>query len=116
MPMLKDVGSDAATALNDAVGLDEPQIYSSRYIEDGSFVRIQNVTIGYTFDLPKFTGAGRRSRVYLSADNLALFTNYTGYDPEVHTDASINSVATRGIDYLHYPRPRTFTGGLRVQF
>ena len=85
-------------------------------IEDGSFVRIQNVTIGYTFDLPKFTGAARRSRVYLSADNLALFTNYTGYDPEVHTDASIERVATRGIDYLHYPRPRTFTGGLRVQF
>ncbi len=105
-----------ATALNDGVGIDEPQIYSSRYIEDGSFVRIQNVTIGYTFDLPRFTGAAKRSRVYLSADNLALFTNYTGYDPEVHTDAGINGVATRGIDYLHYPRPRTFTGGLRVQF
>ena len=105
-----------ATALNDGVGIDEPQIYSSRYIEDGSFVRIQNVTVGFTFDLPRFTGAGRRSRVYLSADNLALFTNYTGYDPEVHTDANIDNVATRGIDYLHYPRPRTVTGGLRVQF
>lgn len=105
-----------ATALNDGVGIDEPQIYSSRYIEDGSFVRIQNVTVGYTFNLPRFTGAARRSRVYLSADNLALFTNYTGYDPEVHTDANVNGVATRGIDYLHYPRPRTFTGGLRVQF
>jgi len=105
-----------ATALNDGVGISEPQIYSSRYIEDGSFVRVQNVTVGFTFDLPGFMGAARRSRVYLSADNLALFTNYTGYDPEVHTDASINSVATRGIDYLHYPRPRTFTGGLRVQF
>lgn len=105
-----------ASALNDGVAITEPQKYSSRWIEDGSFIRIQNVTIGYTFDLPRFTGAGRRSRVYFSADNLALFTNYSGYDPEVHTDASINSVATRGIDYLHYPRPRTFTGGLRVQF
>src|SRR5688572_9287048 len=105
-----------STALDDGVGIDEPQIYSSRYIEDGSFVRLQNVTVGYTFDLPRFTGMARRSRVYLSADNLALFTNYTGYDPEVHTDASIDRVATRGIDYLHYPRPRTFTGGLRVQF
>ena len=105
-----------ASALNDGVAISEPQKYSSRWIEDGSFVRLQNVTIGYTFDLPRFTRMARRSRVYLSADNLALFTNYSGYDPEVHTDASINSVATRGIDYLHYPRPRTFTGGLRVQF
>jgi TonB-dependent starch-binding outer membrane protein SusC len=105
-----------STALNDGVGIDEPQKYSSRWIEDGSFVRLQNVTVGYTFDLPTFTGLGRQSRVYLSADNLALFTNYTGYDPEVHTDAGINGVGTRGIDYLHYPRPRTFTGGLRVQF
>jgi iron complex outermembrane receptor protein len=105
-----------ATALNDGVGISEPQIYSSRWIEDGSFIRLQNLTVGYTFDMPRFTGLGRGARVFVSADNLWLSTNYTGYDPEVHTDASINSVATRGIDYLHYPRPRTFTGGLRVQF
>ncbi|MBA3341608.1 MAG: SusC/RagA family TonB-linked outer membrane protein [Gemmatimonadaceae bacterium] len=105
-----------ATALGDGVGIDEPQIYSSRWIEDGSFVRLQNITVGYTFDLPRFTGAGRSSRVYLSGDNLLLMTDYSGYDPEVHTDASTNSIATRGIDYLHYPRPRTITGGLRVSF
>jgi len=105
-----------ATALNDGVAIDQPQIYSSRWIEDGSFIRLQNVTVGYTFDMPRFTGLGRGARVFLSADNLWLITNYTGYDPEVHTDASIDGVATRGIDYLHYPRPRTFTGGLRVSF
>jgi hypothetical protein len=86
---------------------------SSRWIEDGSFTRLQNVTIGYTFDLPRFTGAARNSRVYLSGDNLLLFTGYSGYDPEVFTDAGLG---TRGIDYLHYPRPRTITGGLRVSF
>jgi TonB-linked SusC/RagA family outer membrane protein len=105
-----------ASALNDGVSIDQPQIYSSRWIEDGSFVRLQNITIGYTFDLPRFTGLGRQSRVYLSGDNLLLFTDYSGYDPEVHTDAGIDGVGTRGIDYLHYPRPRTITGGLRVQF
>ncbi len=105
-----------SSALDDGVALSEPQIYSSRWIENGSFVRLQNVTVGYTFDLPRFTGQGRRTRVYLSGDNLLLMTDYTGYDPEVHTDAGINSVGTRGIDYLHYPRPRTFTGGLRVEF
>jgi TonB-dependent starch-binding outer membrane protein SusC len=101
------------SALTDSTGINEPAIYSSRWIEDGSFTRLQNVTIGYTFDLPRFTGTARNSRVYLSGDNLLLFTGYTGYDPEVFTDAGL---ASRGVDYLHYPRPRTITGGLRVSF
>jgi iron complex outermembrane receptor protein len=102
-----------ASALTDPTGITEPAIYSSRWLEDGSFTRLQNVTIGYTFDLPSFTGTARSSRVYLSGDNLLLITGYTGYDPEVHTEAGL---ASRGIDYLHYPRPRTITGGLRVAF
>jgi TonB-dependent starch-binding outer membrane protein SusC len=102
-----------ATALTDGVGPLEPSIFSDRFIEDGSFVRLQNVTVGYTFDLPRFTGTARNTRVYLSGDNLLLGTEYTGYDPEVYTNAGI---ASRGIDYLHYPRPRTITGGFRVAF
>jgi len=105
-----------ASALTDNVAITQSQIYSSRWIEDGSFVRLQNITVGYTFDLPRFTGTARQTRVFLSGDNLLLTTEYTGYDPEVHTDAGIDGVATRGIDYLHYPRPRTITGGLRVAF
>jgi hypothetical protein len=99
--------------LTDGVGPKEPSIFSNRFIEDGSFWRLQNVTVGYTFDLPSFTGTARNSRVYLSGDNLLLSTPYTGYDPEVYTDAGL---ASRGIDYLHYPRARTFTGGFRVAF
>jgi TonB-dependent starch-binding outer membrane protein SusC len=102
-----------ASALTDGVGPKEPSIFSDRFIEDGSFWRLQNVTVGYTFDLPAFTGTARNSRVYLSGDNLLLSTSYTGYDPEVYTDAGL---ASRGIDYLHYPRARTFTGGFRVAF
>jgi len=56
---------------------------------------------------------GKSARISVSADNLWLSTPYTGYDPEVYTDALLGS---RGIDYLHYPRPRTITGGLRVTF
>jgi iron complex outermembrane receptor protein len=104
------------SALSDGVAIDRSQIYSSRWIEDGSFVRLQNITVGYTFDLPRAMGGFRQTRAFLSGDNLLLLTDYTGYDPEVHTDASIDAVATRGIDYLHYPRPRTITGGLRVAF
>ncbi|HEY4953983.1 MAG TPA: hypothetical protein VII02_03765, partial [Gemmatimonadaceae bacterium] len=102
-----------ASALTDPTGIHEPAIYSSRWIENGSFVRLQNLTVGYTFDLPRFAFAGRQTRAYLSGDNLWVSTPYTGYDPEVHTEAGL---ASRGIDYLHYPRPRTITGGLHVAF
>jgi TonB-dependent starch-binding outer membrane protein SusC len=59
------------------------------------------------------TRSARSARVYVSADNLILLTGYSGLDPEVHTE---NGLATRGLDYLTYPRPRTITGGLRVTF
>ena len=102
-----------ASALTDGVGPKEPSVFSDRFIEDGSFWRLQNVTVGYTFDLPRFTGTARNSRVYLSGDNLILSTGYSGYDPEVYSNAGL---ASRGIDYLHYPRARTITGGIRVAF
>jgi TonB-dependent starch-binding outer membrane protein SusC len=99
------------SALSSPEGLTEPSQYSSRYVEDGSFVRLQNVTIGYTFKLPG--ASSRTTRFYVSGDNLLLFTPYTGYDPEVFIDSGL---ASRGIDYLSYPRARTFTTGFRVQF
>lgn len=106
------------SALTDGVGLKEPAIYSSKWIENGSFFRLQNVTVGYSFDIPGglMGGGAKKARLSLSGDNLWLSTPYTGYDPEVFTDASLNGLATRGIDYLHYPKPRTITGGLRVSF
>lgn len=98
------------SALDQTDGLTEPAIYSSRWIEDGSFFRLQNVTVGYSFKIP---GRGGDARFYVSGDNLLLFTPYSGYDPEVFTDVGL---AARGVDYLAYPRARTFTSGLRVQF
>lgn len=97
------------SALDDPIGLFEPAIFSSLWIEDGSFLRLQNLTIGYTFQLPAFTG-GRTARVYASGDNLFLITGYSGYDPEVHVSSGL---ASRGIDYLAYPRARTLTLGVR---
>ena len=100
-------------ALSDRDNINESAKFSSRWIEDGSFVRLQNVTVGYTFNLPMLAGDGRSTRVYLSGDNLILLTDYSGYDPEVHAEVGL---ASRGIDYLSYPRPRTFTGGVQVTF
>jgi iron complex outermembrane receptor protein len=102
-----------AEAVDDPIGITQPAIFSSRWIEDGSFIRLQNITVGYTFELPTFLGSARTARIYAAADNLFLITGYSGYDPEAHSDAGI---ASRGIDYLSYPRARTFTGGVRFVF
>jgi TonB-linked SusC/RagA family outer membrane protein len=103
-----------ASALNDGTDIHEPAVYSSRWVEDGSFTRLANITIGWTFDMPGRLGFAKGSRAYVSGDNLTLWTPYTGYDPEVHSQ--LPGIAPRGVDYLHYPRPRTITGGLRVAF
>ena len=100
-----------ATALTQKDAFGEPAIYSSRWIEDGSFLRLQNVTAGYTFRAPGQLG-GHDMRVYVSGDNLLLSTPYSGYDPEVFTGGGVD----RGVDYLIYPRARTFTGGFRIKF
>jgi iron complex outermembrane receptor protein len=104
------------TALSDSTNIAQSPKYSSRWIEDGSFTRLQNITIGYTFDVPGLGGQFKGARAFLSGDNLLLSTGYSGYDPEVHTDARIGGVAERGTDFLNYPRPRTVTGGIRVRF
>ncbi len=102
------------SAVDDGVGLEEPAIYSSRWIEDGSFLRLQNLTVGYRFDASGFLPRVENGRVYVSFDNLLLLTDYSGYDPEVHTAAE--GLAVRGVDYLNYPRPRTITTGVRFNF
>jgi TonB-linked SusC/RagA family outer membrane protein len=100
-------------ALTDPTGIHEPAIFSSRWVESASFVRLQNITVGYDLNLPVLTNSARSARLYVSADNLILLTGYSGLDPEVYTS---NGIATRGLDYLSYPRPRTVTGGLRLTF
>ncbi|MFN2571757.1 MAG: SusC/RagA family TonB-linked outer membrane protein [Gemmatimonadales bacterium] len=106
-------GNFLRPALSDPTGLHEPSIYSSRWVENASFVRLQNITVGYDLNLPMLTRSARSARLYVSADNLILLTGYSGLDPEVFTS---NGLATRGLDYLTYPRPRTITGGLRLLF
>jgi iron complex outermembrane receptor protein len=101
-----------ASTLSQPDSISEPSKFSSRYVENGRFVRLQNATVGYTFDLPSRYGV-HSTRIYLSGDNLLLFTPYRGYDPEVFVAAGL---ASRGTDYVTYPRPRTFTFGAHVQF
>ena len=100
-----------ASALSMPDAITEPAKYSSRWIETRTFVRLQNLTVGY--NVPSRYTAGRATRLFLSGDNLLLATKYTGYDPEVFT--AYGGIATRGVDYLTYPRARTFTLGGRVK-
>src|SRR5206468_489671 len=70
-------------ALTDGVGLHEPAIYSSRWVESASFVRLQNVTVDYALDLPGLVRSARSMHLFVSVDNLLVLTGYTGLDPEV---------------------------------
>jgi TonB-dependent starch-binding outer membrane protein SusC len=82
---------------------------SNFFIEDGDFVRLQNMTIGYTLKNIKNV---RSLRVFLSGQNLALWTKYSGFDPEVSNGGQ--SQLNRGDDYDAYPRARTYNLGVQL--
>ncbi len=88
---------------------------STRFIEDGTYVRLKSVTLSYKLleDNPKFK-AIKKASVYLTGRNLLTFTNYSGFDPEVN--AFGNSAVELGIDYGTYPQSRTIILGLNVEF
>ncbi len=94
---------------------DNSNAFSSRFIEDASFLRLSNLTMGYTFDTKTIDWLGK-ARVYVTGNNLLLFTKYTGFDPEVSTDASEAGVPSMGMDYTSYPKAQTFTFGVNLQF
>ena len=84
---------------------------SNRFVEDGSYMRLKNITLGYR--LPQIKGI-YSARVYVSANNLFTLTNYSGYDPEVNTYAGSNTVT--GVDNLVYPGAKSFLAGVQLTF
>lgn len=89
-----------------------PSVYSTRVIEDGSYLRLKTVQLGYTFSTALINRINVKSlRLYVSGQNLATITNYSGPDPEV---SAFNSALTPGFDYSAYPKARTITFGLNV--
>ena len=85
--------------------------FSNRFVEDGSFLRLRNITLGYT--LPAIKGL-YKARVYVSANNLYTFTKYSGYDPEVNIFAGSNTQL--GVDNGVYPVAKSVLGGVQVTF
>jgi TonB-linked SusC/RagA family outer membrane protein len=88
---------------------------SDRYVFDGSYARIKNITLGYTFNTNVLNRLGASNiRVYGTVHNLATITNYFGLEPDI---GSLSSTALQaGIDRLTYPQPRTFLVGVQVGF
>ena len=98
--------SETADDVNDGLGSEAAVALTDKFIEDGSFIRLQNVTIGYTLK----TGQFKNLRFYLSADNLITLTDYSGFDPEVSTISGL----AEGIDYTNYPKAKTISFGINV--
>ena len=87
---------------------------SSYQVQDGSYVSIKNVQIGYNLPVEKLGSFASKARIYASATNLAIFTDYIGFNPEVNLQAS-NSL-TPGEDYGAYPLARTIQLGINLEF
>ena len=88
--------------------------FSSRVIEDGSYLRIKDIVFGYTFPQRWMKKVGiSRLRIYASIQNLYTFTSYSGYDPEVSIR---NTALTPGLDYSSYPRAVNYNFGLNLSF
>ena len=94
---------------------DPAAVNTSRYVEDASFLRLKNLTLGY--NLPKRISSKIHSsqiKIYVSAQNLITWTKYTGFDPEVSRNEQ--STLNQGIDYSIYPSSKSFLGGLSISF
>ena len=92
-----------------------PVAGSSRYLEDGSYLKLQNASLSY--NLGNLNNAIRNAQIYLTGTNLLVFTGYSGFDPEVNTvNYSSNGLPSAGIEYIPYPSARTITFGLNFSF
>lgn len=111
--------NSGSNVTQDVVGTEEsfgnaPDV-STRFLERGDFLRLQNATLGYNLPL-RDEDFLNSMRISLTGQNLFLITDYSGLDPEVNTDKALNNIPTAGIEYTAYPRARTVTLGLNVSF
>jgi TonB-linked SusC/RagA family outer membrane protein len=90
--------------------LANPIASSSRYIENGSYLKLANATIGYS--IGNIGTAIKGLNVFVNGQNLFVITKYKGFDPEVNVDKGVNGVPSAGIEYVPYPTARTFNFGV----
>ena len=93
-------------------------LVSTRYLEDGDFLRLNNATLAYNFT-PEALGLGdsiKNLRLSITGQNLFVITDYSGFDPEINTGSPVGGIQTFGIDYYSYPKSRTILLSLNVEF
>ncbi|WP_373943609.1 TonB-dependent receptor domain-containing protein [Polaribacter sejongensis] len=93
-------------------------LVSTRYLEDGDFLRLNNATLAYNFT-PEALGLGdsiKNLRLSITGQNLFVITDYSGFDPEINTEVLVGGIQTFGIDYYSYPKSRTILLSLNVEF
>jgi len=114
----KGINTTAEAVANPQESVNNAAPVSTRFLKDASFLRLNNLSLGYSFNTNKMGISKWVSALRLSVtgQNLFVITKYDGYDPEVNTDRTINGVSSYGIDYLSYPRARSIVFGLNVSF
>lgn len=110
----KNVTPEVANSVQSTSDANTP---STKYLEKGDFLRCGNLTIGYTIKSNIIERFKLKSlRFFANGANLFVLTKYSGFDPEVDTNKALNGIPSAGIDYLSYPKSRTFSLGLNVTF
>lgn len=112
--VLEDFWTPSNTNATNPKPSNEVPTASTYYVEDGSFFRINNITLGYT--LPKTIKDFDKIRLFVTATNPFIFTNYSGYSPELTGDGNGNPLGTAGIELDAYPTNKTFLFGVNVSF
>lgn len=117
LQQLAELNKDAKIWSPFSMGTASP-VFHSYAVEDGSFLRLNNITLGYSLPKKMISKiAMQRFRVYATVYNAFLWTSYSGYDPEVSaTRNSGYQALTPGVDYSGYPKSRTYTVGVNVTF
>jgi TonB-linked SusC/RagA family outer membrane protein len=118
LKLSKNVNVTPEAFENTAESINNSAPVSTRYLYDGAYLRLNNLALGYTFNTSKL-GIGKyvsAMRLSITGQNLFVITKYKGFDPEVNTDRAIESAYSYGIDYLSYPKARTFIIGLNISF
>ncbi len=95
---------------SDKESTSNPLAPSDRYLEKGNYLKLSNVQISYA--LGDFAKVFKGARISLTGQNLLVFTDFTGFDPEVNVDKNVNGVPSLGIEYVPFPTSRTFLLGL----
>ena len=115
----KGEGTSNIFPRNSSKSIQSNRWFSDAYIEDGSFIRLRNIQIGYAVPAKVLSKIGAsNARIYIAGQNLLTFSNYSGYDPEVGSSRATggSGVQTSGVDYGRYPMAKMVTFGFTAQF